>query len=619
MTRTRNYGRALACAALVFAVDCAPAPDVRTAPPPAIATTTASPPTPAPQPPPAETEDVVLVTDPAAMKEIEAHGGSLGALLDGASSPGPRYAAIVASIRADVAAAQAADPQCGASLASSHRLFDVRKLTSSDARFELVAVSNRIDRKHVAPSACGEVRFVYRLAYATTRSGVAIASRLPATLALSFWSREKTSAGDCGAVAARWMKPKDGRTVAAWLRAKDGPIGPLDALRPRFKSVESNLQLVRWPSTVRPDLGGHAEYLLRAFVERDGVLVPGPLENTPDVAKLKRDPALRAKLVRWLGDDANLARIDAGTAILPDEFLATRAISVSPRGLARRANRPFRQLFGPAEIAALDPKASTRRYVKSPPALLRRLDELSCQGCHQSRSVAGFHLLGEDTSRGANAVELALSPHLSVDLARRKRHLHALDQDAAPLAERGDDEPGRYGAHCGRGDPAFASWTCARGLRCTADDENADDTDVGVCLPEASEVGDPCESGVITTSADARLDRVAKVVRRSCPPAFACETNGVGFPGGMCQASCAAPTAHGVCTGIPILVGFNDCLANKIPFEQCIADHTTPGTVRACNADTPCRDDYVCARTKGNHGACMPPYFLFQLRVDGHP
>ncbi|WP_437943724.1 hypothetical protein WMF27_00680 [Sorangium sp. So ce281] len=25
-----------------------------------------------------------------------------------------------------------------------------------------------------------------------------------------------------------------------------------------------------------------------------------------------------------------------------------------------------------------------------------------------------------------------------------------------------------------------------------------------------------------------------------------------------------------------------------------------------------------CARTSSGEGACIPPYFLFQLRVDGH-
>jgi hypothetical protein len=52
--------------------------------------------------------------------------------------------------------------------------------------------------------------------------------------------------------------------------------------------------------------------------------------------------------------------------------------------------------------------------------------------------------------------------------------------------------------------------------------------------------------------------------------------------------------------------------------------------LKGCDANEPCRDDYICARTAAGHsaskdarerahGACIPPYFLFQLRVDGHP
>jgi len=35
---------------------------------------------------------------------------------------------------------------------------------------------------------------------------------------------------------------------------------------------------------------------------------------------------------------------------------------------------------------------------------------------------------------------------------------------------------------------------------------------------------------------------------------------------------------------------------------------------------TPCRDDYICAESfVPERGVCVPPYFLFQFRVDGHP
>jgi hypothetical protein len=64
---------------------------------------------------------------------------------------------------------------------------------------------------------------------------------------------------------------------------------------------------------------------------------------------------------------------------------------------------------------------------------------------------------------------------------------------------------------------------------------------------------------------------------------------------------------------------FNDCLARNQPFADCLARHVNPAGLRACSESAPCRDDYICARTPAGTGACIPPYFLFQLRVDGHP
>jgi len=188
------------------------------------------------------------------------------------------------------------------------------------------------------------------------------------------------------------------------------------------------------------------------------------------------------------------------------------------------------------------------------------------------------------------------------------------------------EEAGLYGAHCGLGDPGLARWTCENGLRCTEDDAATDDRDVGVCLPEGpGGPGDPCEIGQVTPDQDGRRDRVGGVTKRACAEASVCEKNRVGFPGGMCSSSCGVLGKSEACGAIPILGGFNDCLARKVPFETCIAENTRPAGVRACSEAAPCRDDYVCARAgkatrdQPARGVCMPPYFLFQLRVGGHP
>lgn len=91
--------------------------------------------------------------------------------------------------------------------------------------------------------------------------------------------------------------------------------------------------------------------------------------------------------------------------------------------------------------------------------------------------------------------------------------------------------------------------------------------------------------------------------------------------------ACTPGDPDGVCGQIAILDDFNRCLAEKRAFAQCLR-HTRPGPLRHCCATQACRDDYVCAQaaeppgplSKSSAGAaCMPPYFLLQMRVDGHP
>jgi hypothetical protein len=581
-------------------------------------------------------DPVLLVTDREVLLALERAGADFGTLLVDRSEPGASNAELDASaayrsiadvIRADVAAVARKDPQAGVGIRGhTHRLFDVRWLTASAARFELVAVVNRIDRRPFDASVCGETRLVYRLAYDAVEDGARLRSRLPMTLVAELHGPAPENDGSCRRAAQRWLAPAGlhGRALGAWLASPEGPLAPELLSRARLSQLAINVQTVRWPSGARPDLAGHAEYMLRAFAwdparER---YAPRALENTPDVPRLRRDRALREQLRAYIASADNLARIDAGTAVLPDQFLAQSVTSVTPRGLARLQNRPFRSLFAPRELAELPYAQLTQ--LKSPEALLRSLDGASCNGCHQSRSVAGFHLLGEDDAETAagNALVSALSPHAQRDVPRRARYLRALldgapAQDARPLPERAGAGDNGYGAHCGLGDPGFAAWQCAPGLHCDAYEAASGEDTVGVCLPDAPRVGDPCEPGRVESFADPRRDRVRAAAPRACD--YVCEAASVGFPGGMCASSCDALPADGACGGIAILTDFNACLARRTPFADCVARHVRPAGLRACSADEPCRDDYVCARTASGAGACLPPYFVFQLRVDGHP
>ncbi len=548
---------------------------------------------------------VTLVQDPAQLSKLtlplsrffSAEAGDNSSLY----SKSAQYRIVADSLSQDLADLKAKDPRLDVTMAKIHRLFAAGWLKSPSARFELVGVVNRLDRQPFHPEKCGEVRLVYRLSYEKSKD---LRSRLPMTVNVVHWVE-----GDCQAAAKSWSESD--------LAGPKGPLSPERLAPAALKSIEVNLQSVRWPSTTRGDLGGHAEYLVRVFKPAGRTLVLDRLENTPDVARLSAQPKGKAKLKEWI--QQNLARLDEGTAVVPAEFLAVKATSVSPRGLARLANRPFSRLFTEKDFSALD--FSNGKFVRSPKALLRRLDDLSCIGCHQGRTVAGFHLLGIDgpETLTGNAIAVSGSPHLLGDQPRRRRFVEALasgskPDPARPLSEAGD---GGYGSHCGLGDPGFADWKCASGLHCRAIGLAGGDDTVGQCFPKAPEAGDPCEVGKMIPDADPHKDRVIETKQESCGSGL-CESTPVGFPDGMCARACDSPGPHQRCGSIAILAGFNGCLGAGKPFPTCLKQHVRPAGLRACGDDEPCRDDYLCTRADSG-GVCLPPYFLFQMRVDGHP
>ncbi|MDP9600385.1 UNVERIFIED_ORG: hypothetical protein J2W38_000155 [Variovorax paradoxus] len=549
-------------------------------------------------------EPVLLVTSPAALQAAEKSGAGFARWMNGETAQSadgvttnqalmraPAWRSIADPLGASLAGIQRRDKQAGVGVSRyPHRLFDARWLASPDAFFELVGVANRMDRRPFQDGACGETRLVYRLAYRTAE----MQSRLPMTVNVELRGDAPDADGSCASAAKRWQPPQASmadEALGRWLVSADGPLAPRRLEHERIAQVTTNLQSVRWPSAVRPDLGGHAEYMLRAFrwnapAKRFDV---APLENTPDVAKLKANAPLRKELEQWLQQPANLRALDEATLRIPEKFLATEAISVAPRGLERLANRPFAQVFAPGERQAV----AGSRTLQSPQAVLRRLDDLSCMGCHQSRAVAGFHLLGVDR-RGAsrtfttgNALAVAHSPHVQDELARRGTYMQASLSTQRPDPFRPLAEPDDAGT-----------------------------------VAEKPTVGARCEPTRITQSANPWLDRAEKLPRISCEGLLSvCEKTSVGFPGGMCSGPCDPNDRNGTCGGIAILSDFNSCLAAKKPFGECLAKHTRPGNLRSCSAQQACRDDYICAQAEGQpegRGACIPPYFLFQMRVDGH-
>ena len=574
----------------------------------------------------------LTIDDPQLLHNIERSGFSFGELVVGATAAAADNAAlyrqapyrgIVANLAADLESLRATDSLLGTTIKARHRMLDARWLMSASARFELVGVINRMDRAPFGPGTCGEVRFIYRLAYRKDEPSVSVYSRLPMTVNVVFVLRG--NAERCRALAQEWATVDD-------LRSFGGGI----LSRVHLKSVETNLQSVRWPSTLRPDMAGYAEYMLRVFKPQGDGYVLAELENTPDVAKLRGTPALKQRLLAWLGEPANFRAVDEGIARLPDEFLARRATSVALHGTHRLANMPFTELFTEAELADLP--YHTGHTVRSPHGLLRRLNDLSCTGCHQGRTVAGFHFLGIDRPEtdAGNAIAVAASPHFVRDQPRRRAYVEAVAAGASPIAARplsvrADQDEGGFGSHCGLGDPSFAAWTCNPGLACEPLTGDTTVSRTGICLPATPLSGSACRAARIVHDRDPHRDRLIQVMSLNCSAGSVCEIPDVGFPGGMCARSdCGRLQAGEACGSIAILQGFNVCLAARRPFAECLRNNVRPAVLKGCDANEPCRDDYICARTAAGHsaskdarerahGACIPPYFLFQLRVDGHP
>ncbi|MGB1277080.1 MAG: hypothetical protein ACPG77_15150, partial [Nannocystaceae bacterium] len=215
-----------------------------------------------------------LVLDPASLATLEQGPANLGALLHQTPTTtmaelasGPRMAAIERVLIQDFNADASNDKRLGVGMRFSHRQFDRTWLRSPQTHVELIGVVNRLDRRPFAPEHCGETRLIYRLAYQTTLDGKSVHSRLPMTFNVVFWQDRDGDTETCADVAARWQIPEStaGADLATQLTSAAGPLATNRLATAQLKSVEVNLQSVRWPAAVHPSMAGHAEYILRVF------------------------------------------------------------------------------------------------------------------------------------------------------------------------------------------------------------------------------------------------------------------------------------------------------------------------------------------------------------------
>jgi hypothetical protein len=144
----------------------------------------------------------------------------------------------------------------------------------------------------------------------------------------------------------------------------------------------------------------------------------------------------------------------------------------------------------------------------------RRINDLTCTGCHQTRAIAGFHFPGADpdTEPAANAVHIPASAHFFGDVPRRKDIVASFAAKQQPDFSRGfsarpDDKFKNslagtqifdgWGSVCYIGkDPSFKGWSCASGWQCRILDNSLRNEGVGTCVTDSgTKVGDPMEFG----------------------------------------------------------------------------------------------------------------------------
>ncbi len=591
------------------------------------------------------------------------------------------------------------------------RIFDPRWLKSPFARHQLIALVNRMDKRDFGHGRCGEIRLIYRLSYRTKTTQ----STLPHFInVVRRWSDSKP----CVEHGRSWMRLVENlETQSKSQQQRHDNLVRLLLESSDLHQIELNYQSVRFTSGYMTDLGGQAMYIQRVLRKKKSRFEPMPLENTPNVEALLESKHLLDILLNELKDPKNLHAIDQGTWVFPDklekanEVLATRSISWSTMGHARKINKPYARIFDGREGLLADIDYHQLDFIKNERGLIERLDNMTCMGCHQSGGTAGFHILGranQNTSHSFNRQQFPVSPHLRDELMFRElyldnvinnqendsfRSLSAFRHDAS--LERGSLCLNHLGQNTFR-----ESASCAHSTTCHTTVKGRDSI-YGECVVTESGdhrdlyAGGACFEGTLieynrkqehsSSSLVAFQDRF-KVERKvhdnygrgDRRKRYSCASPKSGAPLGRRGRQCSkAEETFKVFDELhPDNVsaeperrpdypneicahqggrGFDACAAGSNA-GACLEKLVARAMLDTCNADRLCREDYICQqiprydlsarepyeRTKkgirvnkaspgdidskiiedlhrDDVGFCVPTYFLFNMRVDGHP
>jgi hypothetical protein len=479
------------------------------------------------------------ITDPLALRELDRGRFGLGRMLQPARSADFPLANVqLFALPSMVPARQAIDREfdlyvqkhktglpgetIGVGDTFDFQLFDRALLDSPDARFVLAVIVNRMDRAYVDEAGCGEVRLIYRLTR-TKPPGGDVSPRLPMTLNVVLRAKGDHAidrngvAVTCAGIARRWLALADqsaaGAELATKLLGKDGPLDLVGS--ESIDRIETNLQIAHAPKSAVRDF--RTDYLLKVFRynAQAKLFEEAPLENQIDRDRILADENLRRDFKTWLLDPGHFGELDRGAILIPEQFLAKTAITATPVGFAPSNLQPA---FGLTEgegadplfkendvVAALKKAASdgvALQNIRSVGGFARRLNDITCSGCHQTRGIGGFHFPGVDwmAAKPSNSAVVPASPHFFGDQVRRRDILVALRDEKRPDFSRGfssrpqsrgsteiagTEYSDGWGAHCYRqrakaadNDASFRAWTCAKGLACEVAGQNR----MGMCF-----------------------------------------------------------------------------------------------------------------------------------------
>lgn len=427
----------------------------------------------------------------------------------------------------------------GVGTAYDFQLFDRAPLYSGQARFVLAGIVNRMDRAYVSEANCGEIRLIYRLVRTDIKDvGIgapeagegAISPRLPMTLNIVLKAKRDNKGNDaaergkaiaCAEIARRWLAsgdwPLTGAELAEKLISEDGP---LDLVRPEnIDRIETNTQIAHAPKSAVRDF--RTDYLFKVFDYNalSQAFEESPLENQIDRDRIMADEKLKGDFKAWLLDPRHLRELDRATILIPDRFLATAAIGPTPVGFAPsplqpefglvqgEGNAKTGAVFSESDVEAALKKAADSgeelRNIRSLAGFERRLNDVTCSGCHQTRGIGGFHFPGVDwmVADPNNSTIVPASPHFFGDQVRRRDIVTNFRDGGHPdfshgFASRpqlrgstelaGTQYDDGWGAHCYVRHPAatdndasFTSWSCAEGLACQPMDKASR---IGMCF-----------------------------------------------------------------------------------------------------------------------------------------